>query len=87
MCSTESRWEKPGGFQGASPASVPPPVTNFGFKWFPSVSKVCRASVNGAFLQSSSDHPWAEAVSPEGHTYYYNSETGGEERSVSAVWM
>lgn len=28
---TESQWEKPGGFQGASSASVPPPVNNFVF--------------------------------------------------------
>lgn len=24
--------------------------------------------------------PWVEAVSPEGYTYYYNSETGGEKQ-------
>ncbi|TMS11641.1 WW domain-binding protein 4 [Larimichthys crocea] len=59
---SESRWDKPEGFQGESSASAEPAPPG-----------------------SSSGCPWMEAVSPDGYTYYYNSETGGGEESSNGA--
>ncbi|XP_051986662.1 WW domain-binding protein 4 [Xyrauchen texanus] len=60
-----SQWQKPDGFQSES---TPPSSSS-------SSSSSSSAAAAGQ-SQESSVRSWMEAVSPEGYSYYYNTETG-----------